>query len=143
MIFLVYVTSSSTLNNTLQLFGLLLLFIFILIATYFTSKFVGGIKLGQVKKSNFKVIETYKIAPNKFLQIIHIGKKYIVISVNKDDIKFITELSEEEIICPDSDKSNSTNFKEIFLKSLKKQNKDGAMITKEEEETKDISNFRD
>jgi flagellar protein FliO/FliZ len=88
---------STKLDNLLQLFGVSVLFIFVLAITYLTTRFVGGVKLKKDKNSNFKVIETYKITNNKFLQIINIGDKYVVISVSKDDIHFITEINEEQI----------------------------------------------
>ncbi|MDF2611844.1 MAG: hypothetical protein K0R92_3318 [Lachnospiraceae bacterium] len=76
--------------NVSQLIGLVFLLIVILVAAYFTSKFVGGIKLGQLKDSNFTLIDTYRISPNKVLQIVKIGNKYIVIAVAKDTINVIT-----------------------------------------------------
>ena len=88
---------SSNLDNLLQLFGVSVLFIIVLAITYLTTRFVGGIKLKKEKNSNFKVVETYRITNNKFLQIINIADKYIVISVSKDDIHFITEIDEEHI----------------------------------------------
>ncbi|QHQ62087.1 flagellar biosynthesis protein FliO [Anaerocolumna sedimenticola] len=110
----------SNLDNLLQLLGVSILFIFILVITYYTTKFVGGAKLNITKNSNFKVLETYKIAQNKYLQIIQIGTRYFVISVGKDDIRFLTELNENEILKQDDLKLQKNNFTDIFNISLKK-----------------------
>jgi len=112
----------SSMDNFLQLLGVTALFIFVLILTYFTTKLVSGVKSTREKGSNFKVIETYKVAPNKFLQIVQIGEHYIVISVGKDDIQYITELSKEEITTPELSTLN-LSFSDILSKITKNQQK--------------------
>jgi flagellar protein FliO/FliZ len=107
---------SSSIDNFLQLVGLVILLIIILIAAYYTSKFVGGIKLGQVKNSNFQVIDSYRISPNKALQIIKIGNKFIVISINKDTVNYITELNESDILTQDLNSKERQSFKHILEK---------------------------
>jgi flagellar protein FliO/FliZ len=111
----------STLDNISQLMGLVFLLIIILIAAYFTSKFVGGIKLGQLKNSNFKVIDSYRISQNKVIQIVKIGNKFIVISIGKDTVNFITELEEAEVLIREVRGGEKLNFKQI-LDKLKNNN---------------------
>lgn len=112
----------SSMDNFLQLLGVTALFIFVLILTYFTTRLVSGVKATKERGSNFKIIETYKIAPNKFLQIIQIGERFFVISVGKDDIQFITELSKEEITTPELSTLN-ISFSDILSKITKNQQK--------------------
>lgn len=114
----------STTDNLVQLLGLVLLLIIILVAAYYTSKFVGSMKLRQMKCSNFKVIDSYRISPNKLLQIIKIGTKYFVISITKDTINLITEIDEGDIIINENNDSPSNqldklNFKQILDKEKK------------------------
>jgi flagellar protein FliO/FliZ len=106
----------STSDSIWQLMGLVLLLIVILAAAYFTSKFVGGIKLGQMKNSNFKIIDSYRISPNKALQIIKIGNKFVVISICKDTINYITELDESEVQVRDIGEKQNQSFKQILEK---------------------------
>ena len=113
-------TSSS--DSILQLLGVSILFIFILAITYYTTRFVGGVKLGQTKKGNFKVLETYKIAPNKYLQLVKIGTRYFAISVGKEDIRFIAELNKNEIVQQEHSAKQNSNFLEIISKVINKQN---------------------
>jgi flagellar protein FliO/FliZ len=108
-------------DSPLQLVGLVFLLIIILIAAYYTSKFIGGIKLGQMKKSNFQVIDSYRVTPNKALQIVKIGNKYVVISIGKDNINFITELDEAEVVIRESHQGEKQSFIQIFDK-LKNNN---------------------
>lgn len=132
-IWLVNRTSSSTMDNALQLFGLILMFCFVLAATYLTSRFVGRSKLGQLRNKNFKVIETYKVAPNKFLQLIKMGSKYVVVSIGKDEVRFITELSEEDVLLPMDNEQQGMKFSDFIAKVHGKH-----MITKEIEDVVDI-----
>lgn len=108
-------------NNILELFGLIVVFILILIVTYYTTKFVGGVKIGVTKNSNFKVLETYKLSQNKYLQLIQVGNRYFVIAVSKDNISFMTELKEDEILLTDKNSAPNGNFSDIILTALKKQ----------------------
>lgn len=111
----------STTDNIGQLIGLVFLLVVILIAAYFTSKFVGGIKMGQLKKSNFQVIDSYRISPNKALQIVKIGNKFVVISIGKDTINLITELDETEVMIREFNHDEKQSFKQI-LDKLKNKN---------------------
>lgn len=104
----------STANNLLQLLGLVLLLVIILFAAYYTSKFVGRMKLGQMKNSNFTVIDTYRIAPGKLLQIVKVGKKYIVISVAKDHISYLTDIDESELSVKDLSAVEKKSFRQII-----------------------------
>lgn len=106
----------TTLDNVLQLIGLVILLIVILVAAYYTSKFIGGIKLGQLQESNFEVIDTYRISPNKVLQIVKIANKYVVIAVGKDTVSYITELDETEVRLKMSKPAEKYDFKKILEK---------------------------
>jgi flagellar protein FliO/FliZ len=112
----------STSNNFWQLIGLVFLLIVILIATYYTSRFIGGLKLGQLKNSNFNVIDTYRISPNKMLQIVKVGNKYVVIAIGKDTINLITELEETEVYLRETISGDKQNFKQILEKLNSKRN---------------------
>ncbi|MDF2944498.1 MAG: hypothetical protein K0S01_3356 [Herbinix sp.] len=111
----------SSFDSISQLVGLVFLLIIILVAAYFTSKFVGGIKLGQLRNSNFKVIDSYRISPNKMIQIVKIGNKFVVIAIGKDTINYVTELDEAEVLIKEIQNGDKQNFKQI-LDKLRKNN---------------------
>lgn len=108
--------TSSPLGSFMQLIGLILLLIVILIATYYTTRFVGRMKLGQMKESNFKVIDAYRISPNKVVQIVKIGNKYIVLGIGKDTINYITQLDEAEVFIRENSAGEKMSFKQILEK---------------------------
>lgn len=103
----------STTNNVLQLIGLVILLLVILVAAYYTSKLVGKYKLGQLRNSNIQVIEAFRISPNKMIQLVKIGNKYLVLGIGKDSITYITELDEGEIIIHDTE-GDKPSFRQIF-----------------------------
>lgn len=117
----IILTGLSVADNFLQLFGVTVLFLVVLVITYFTTRIVGGIKMGALKESNFKVIDTYKISQNKFLQLIQVGKRYFVIAVGKDSIQLITELQKDEITIKSGNTGQANSFQDI-LNALKRQN---------------------
>ena len=80
-----------------QFLTVILVFILVLALTYFTTRFVGNYQKARTFNRNFEVIETYRITNGKYLQIVRIGEKYMVIGIGKDNITSICELSADDI----------------------------------------------
>lgn len=115
--------SGTGLDSFWSLLGLVILLIIILAATYYTTKFIGGIKQNQFKKGNFQVIDAYRISQNKVVQIVKIGNKYVVLGIGKDTINYITELDEAEVFIREINAGEKMSFNQILekLKNNKKQ----------------------
>ena len=103
-----------------EIAGLLLVFFLILVLTWLTTRWIAGHTAGQMESGNIKVIETYKLAQNRYLQIVQIAGRYLVLAISRDQITLITELSEEEVKTPESRVSGQISFQDI-LKRLQKQ----------------------
>ena len=86
-----------TWQNVLEMITVLIVFILVLIATYYTTKWIGKSGVVQTHTKNIKVIETFRIAPNKYIQIVQLGNKYYSIGVSKENITFLTPLEEEQL----------------------------------------------
>ena len=111
------------LQNVLQLLGLLIILILILVATYYVTKWIAKSGAIQNQAKNIKVIETFKIAPNKYIQIIQLGDRYYSIAVTKDQVTFLTALDEEQLDFSAAEREgNGMNFRDI-LAGLSRQNK--------------------
>ncbi len=108
--------SGSGWDSFIQLIGLIILLVLILVATYYTTRFVGNVKLGQLKNSNFQLIDAYRISPNKLLQIVKIADKYVVLAVCKDTITFITELDEDSVTARDFQTKEKLTFSQLLEK---------------------------
>ncbi len=119
-------TISSGLASFFRLIGILLVFLFVLAVTYATTRWIAQYQQGIAANRNIQVIETFRVGNNKFIQIVQVGEKYLVISVCKDTVNLLTELTEEELAWKPSleegeDKAKlNGNFQEI-LENLKKK----------------------
>ena len=115
-------TAQNSLQSLFELFGLILIFVIVLVVCYYTTKFVAGRQLVQKKIGNFEVMETFAIAQNKYLQLIRMGNKYVVISVTKDSVNVITELEEAEVCqVHKEDFVSGKSFKEILSGFTRKE----------------------
>lgn len=88
---------SSSFNSFIQLIGLLIIFVFVLVITYFVTKWIGGYQKTQMSGREFQVIDTIRIAGGKFVQILKLGEVYLVIAVGKDEVTMLAKLTEDEI----------------------------------------------
>lgn len=88
---------SSTLNSFIQLIGVLIIFAFVLIITYFTTKWVGGFQKAQMVGSNLQVVETVRIANGNYVQILQLGDVYLVIAVGKERVTMLAQLTKEQM----------------------------------------------
>ncbi len=116
-------STSKRFDSIGQLLTVTLIFIFVLALTYFATKLTAGLQRGRLAGSNVEVLEIFKIAPTKYIQVVRIGKKYYSYIVCKDTVTLLGELAEEDIMASDGEETRPTasiNFKEIFEK-LKKQ----------------------
>lgn len=102
-----------------QLISILLIFLFVLVITYVTTRWIGQYQQGMMQNKNIQIVETFRVNNNKFIQIIQVGKKYLVISVCKDVINILTELTEEELVWKPSQEENrgikaNESFQEVL-----------------------------
>lgn len=107
-------------NGYWELLGSILIFILILVACYYTTKWISKSDIVNRSVKNISVLETYRIAPGKVIQVVKTGKKYIVIGVTKDHIEMLTELSEEEYEEEVSDTNQDFKFQDV-LSLVKKE----------------------
>lgn len=120
--------ASDRAESITQFLTVILVFVLVLVLTYLTTRFVGTYQKTRALTRNFEVIETYRITNGKYLQIVKIGKKYVVIGIGKDDITNICELSEDDIKpIPESSGQGLESFRSILEKAgarIGKGNKD-------------------
>ncbi len=88
---------ASSLDSFIQLVGVLLIFAFVLVITYFTTKWMGGYQKAHIHNKNLQIVETIRVGNNKMITIVAAGKKYLVVAIGKDEVQMLTELSEEEM----------------------------------------------
>lgn len=114
----------STVRNFFQLVGVLLVFVFVLAIAHFTTRWIAKYQQGQVNHKNIKPIETFRITNGKYIQILKVGGKYIVIAICKDSITMLTELQEEEVteFSLEMVETPKPNFQQILDEIKKRMN---------------------
>ena len=109
------ILAATSLDSFVQLITVLIIFVFVLILTYFTTRWMAGIQKGRSFNRNLKIIETISVGNNKMISIVEAGTKYIVVSIGKDEVNFLTELKEEELKdLSFKDSQNTTQNTESF-----------------------------
>ncbi|MCR4892314.1 MAG: flagellar biosynthetic protein FliO [Lachnospiraceae bacterium] len=100
-----------------QLLSAIAIFIIVLLITFLSTRFVGGYAKQKLQSGNIEVLETCRLSPGKFVQLVRIGDKYFALSVSKDRVDLITELPGDSLTFkPPAEKSGAT-FQDLFDKA--------------------------
>lgn len=107
-------------DSFVQFLTVLVIFAFVLMITYWVTKWTAGYQKGQTTNANMEILETIRLSNNKFIQIIRIGRKYLAVAICKDTVTMLTEIPEQDIIFSDKNTSGTLGFKDILEKIQKK-----------------------
>ena len=89
----------STGQSFFQLIVVLVCFVAVLALAYFTTRWLANYQKGHSYNKNLKIIETLKVSPDKYVEIIACGKdKYLIIGISKNEVSLLGELTKEELI---------------------------------------------
>ena len=91
------VSLSASVESFIQLISALLIFAFVLLITYFTTRWVGVYQKGQMRSKNLQIIESLSAGNNKTICLLKAGTEYLVVAVGKDEIHPIATLKEEQL----------------------------------------------
>ena len=100
-----------------QFITVLVIFVVVLGVTAMTTKWIANYQRQQSVNENVQVIETTRIANNKYVQIIRVGETYMAIAVCKDTVTMLGEIPAEQLKCGTA--VQGFVFKDIFDKALK------------------------
>ena len=90
------------LESIIQLITVLLLFAFVLVITWFSTRYLAGVQKDRYKTGNMDLIETLRISNNKYMQIVRVGNKYFCMAVCKDTVTMLGEIRKEELVFDES-----------------------------------------
>ncbi len=108
-----------------QLITVLIVFVFVLGITALTTKWIADYQKQQNVNCNIEIIETTRIANNKYIQIIRVGDTYMAIAVCKDTVTMLGEVPQEQLTERKASQE-SPGFKELFARATQKDSsKDG------------------
>lgn len=111
-------SETSTNNNIFQFIVIAFIFVIVLVLTGLTTKWIASYNKLQGYQRNIETIETYRITNNKWIQILKIGQRYIVVAIGKDEVNFLLELKEDDIV--KFKNTEGSNFNNILDKILLK-----------------------
>ncbi len=103
-------------SSYFQFITMLLVFIAVLVATYFFTKWMAGFQKEKSSSGNIEVIETARISTTKYIQIVRIGSKYMAIAVGQDEVTKLGEISREDLTIREDDPEDNISFKDILEK---------------------------
>lgn len=109
--------TSNRLDSVVQLITAVLIFIFVIVLAYFTTKFTAGFQKSRMVSPNVEIVETFRLAQNKYIQIVGIGSKYYAIVVCKDTVTVLGELTKDDITIPEKGLGTTMSFQEILDKA--------------------------
>lgn len=114
-------TVTGRLESVLQFFVVLFLFLFVCVITYLGTRFIATFQKGQMNCTNIDVVETFRIAPNKYIQIVRLADEYIAICVCKDTVTFLTKLDADQLKLTQPDPAvRADYFADILAKAKQK-----------------------
>lgn len=108
-------------SSFVEVMTVLIIFVLVLVLTYFVTRWIANYQKGQFSTGNIEVIEMRRIAQNKYIQIVRVGDTYLALGIGKDEIQVLAELSKDEI--RESSRSEMKpfpDFKKILERSKKK-----------------------
>lgn len=120
MIALTYVPRT---NSFVQFMTALLVFVFVVLLTRFSIKWVGKLQKVNSNNKNMEIIETLKLAPNQFAQIIKVGERYFLIGIGKEETTYFAELSEHDLELKPSEEAPQDSFQQLLNKAKERIHK--------------------
>ncbi|MDO5519470.1 MAG: flagellar biosynthetic protein FliO [bacterium] len=107
------ILSTSRFSGFRDLLVLILVFVLILAACYYSTRWAARTGLNLQKQKNIKVLEVYRLNQTKYLYIVKIGDKTMSLGVTKDHIEFLSELNEDSLDFTQTE-APQMNFKELL-----------------------------
>ena len=105
-------------SSYVQFITVLLVFVLVLGITAFTTRWMANYQKQQGAGGNIQVIETSRISNNKYVQIVRVGKTYMVIAVGKDTVTMLGEVPEEQLNLENT--GQGMRFREILDRAARK-----------------------
>ena len=110
-----------TLGGIAQFITVLVLFVIVLWVTWAVTKWTASYQKGKGAGGNIEMLESFRIASDKYVQIIRVADKYLAVAVAKDTVTFLAQLDESALVRRESAVGVKMNFQEILEKVREKK----------------------
>ena len=85
-------------DNVIGLMVVLVIFVLVLVLTYYSSKWIAGYQKTQMINKNLEILEGLQLGGNKYICLVRVGEtKCILLGVGKDDVSLLGEVSKDEL----------------------------------------------
>jgi len=111
---------AGSLESLIQLIGALIIFGFVILLTYLTTRWMGGIQKGRSKNKNLRIVETIGVGNNKLISIIEAGTVYLVVSVGKDEVHLLAQLTRDQLKDYSFEETGNAASQDSFAEILNK-----------------------
>ncbi len=105
-----------------QLITMLIVFVVVLAVTAFVTRWLANYQKSQNSGRNTEIIETTRLANNKWIQIVRVGKTIKVLAISKDDVTYLGDIDPAELKEVKNSGSGMSSFKSMFEKAKSKDN---------------------
>lgn len=106
-----------------QSFLLVFICVLIFVLTYYVNRYISRARMSGKIGGNICIVEVVGVGVQSTVQLIKVGKKYLLIGVSKDRIVFLTEVDPADIEIPEHNPIINKNMFDKYLnKFLNKNN---------------------
>lgn len=112
--------TSETLGGIARIITVFILFLIVLWITWAVTKWTAGYQRGKWSGGNIEMLESFRIASDKYVQIIRVADKYLAVAVAKDTVALLAELDASAITWKENTAGTKMNFQEILEKVREK-----------------------
>ena len=113
-------TISSGIDSFVQFITVLILFLFVLVITYFATRYIAKIEKNKIGTGNIELLETSRISSSKYIQIVKVGNKHFCIAVCKDTVTLLGEVDGQELVFREDNECADVKFQDVFEKIRQK-----------------------
>lgn len=112
-------------DSYLQLVTVLIIFVVVLAATLYVTKWMANYQKGSSLSKNIEIIDTCKISTNKYIQIVRIGERHVVLAISGEQITNLGDVNGDDLILPKDNECETLSFKDVLnkIKGEKKEKK--------------------
>lgn len=112
-----------------QLITVAVVFILVLVITFYTTRWIGNFQKSRNTASNIELLDAVRISQYQFIQIVKVGSQFLVVGVSRDNMVLLSKCDEEELHLGDTTLSDSSAgdgfdtsnaFKSLLEKAKKK-----------------------
>ncbi len=121
MLLLTRAADTAALRGIAQFITVLLLFALVLWITWAVTKWTAGYQRGKWSGGNIEMLESFRIASDKYVQIIRVADQYLAIAVTKESVTLLTQIDEAMLKQKEDAETMRPSFKELLEKVREKK----------------------